>query len=192
MKGHFQQHLIKALEDRPQLSINEQVLLFESTLRMDEKIIAQQQRVIEIIEASLSETLPGCRLIPFGSTVSGLASLHSDLDAYLCVHTSSQSKHKGFSFRRNYYFLIFLLLIDADSPADSQPSWAQQKERSLQLLSQACDKLRVHPDFVDVVFISETRIPLLKLVHPSTGVSCAISCHNEMALASSELVRSLL
>ena len=85
------------------------------------------------------------------------------------------------------------MFIGADgSLVDSQGSWAQQKERSIQLLDQAFEKLCVHPEFVNVVFISKTRIPLLKVVHSPTGISCDISSNNEKAKASSDLVRALL
>jgi uncharacterized protein with von Willebrand factor type A (vWA) domain len=85
-------YIFTALE--PAVTVHESLVsTFTSPQRVEEKLNAlckisssmskKNEQVYVFLETAFSEIFPGCRAIPFGSRVSGLASSDSDLDIFL-------------------------------------------------------------------------------------------------------------
>lgn len=51
---------------------------------------SREEQVCQFLEASFSAVFPGCKAIPFGSCVSGLALADSDLDVFLDTGSTAE------------------------------------------------------------------------------------------------------
>ena len=67
------------------LTIEEQAEMILVALEMSQEEVQQRKEIIKKMESWLSVSFPSCRLLPFGSSVSGLSALNSDLDLYFTV-----------------------------------------------------------------------------------------------------------
>ena len=67
------------------LTIEEQAEMILVALEMSQEEVQQRKEIIKKMEYWLSVSFPSCRLLPFGSSVSGLSALNSDLDLYFTV-----------------------------------------------------------------------------------------------------------
>jgi DNA polymerase sigma len=65
------------------LPLEKQLEAIMAALELSQKGVEQRKEIISKLESWLSISFPGCRLLPFGSSVSGLSYLNSDLDMYL-------------------------------------------------------------------------------------------------------------
>ena len=67
------------------LTIEEQAKMILVALEMSQEEVQQRKEITNKMESWLSASFPSCRLLPFGSSVSGLSALNSDLDLYFTV-----------------------------------------------------------------------------------------------------------
>ena len=80
----FKNHLLGELDKYFGLPIEEQVKMLLISLEMSHEEVEKKEEIISKMEFWLSVSFPNCRLLPFGSSVSGLSALNSDLDLYFC------------------------------------------------------------------------------------------------------------
>jgi len=64
------------------LTIEKQAEVMLVALEMSQGEVEQREKVINKMESWLSISFPSCRLLPFGSSISGLSVVNSDLDLY--------------------------------------------------------------------------------------------------------------
>ncbi|KOB79408.1 U6 snRNA-specific terminal uridylyltransferase 1 [Operophtera brumata] len=74
-------------------SFSEQAARLINSIRMPEEQLGAVPTILHELELALRTHWPGCDVIPFGSTVTGLALLGSDIDAYVLLPDRSVPAH---------------------------------------------------------------------------------------------------
>ena len=103
LNGELDKHL--------DLTIEEQAKVMLTALEIHSYEVEQRDKVINKLQSWLSVSFPSCRLLPFGSSVSGLSILNSDLDLYF---TSLTGIINNLLFIRNFFITwrlnLFIIL----------------------------------------------------------------------------------
>ncbi|XP_054262101.1 uncharacterized protein LOC128986039 [Macrosteles quadrilineatus] len=133
----------------------------EILTEMQRNYVENQQKSI-MIRSDLSASLPGCRVLFFGSQVTGLATSKSDFDLYI--------DYDGKSF---YHDLSY------EKQCDIMHHLAYQ-------LNLRGSKFEV------TEAIQDARVPIIRVLHLKTHTKCDISFRNGLAVENSQLIKLYL
>ncbi|KAJ1522393.1 hypothetical protein ONE63_002681 [Megalurothrips usitatus] len=152
-KSHEQ--LLKSISEKS--NFMEQVSSFLKASEAGETEIQNQYEVCRFIEDALKRLSSDYKVLPFGSSVTGLAFKHSDLDLFYGK--------------------------EAHCTAPNITDVFQRVRRCLEKLNVSLESLRAIPN---------ARVPIIKFVHKSTGLSCDLSFRNSMGVQNSRLIKFLI
>ena len=79
--------MVCELQKHSDLAVEEQLVIMLTTLEMSSEEKKQRKVLTAKLASWLSQSFPDCQFLPFGSSVTGLATHHSDLDLSLNILT---------------------------------------------------------------------------------------------------------
>lgn len=126
-------------------------------------MIEKYKALCSDLQGVLQSTFPNCVVHPFGSTVTGLASTTSDVDAYVQVFTVNEN-------------------IDLHN-TNVASLFVVKSKKILQKYRNVFTQLRAIP---------KAKTPILRCVHIPTGISCDFNFKNMLGVCNSFLVRYYL
>lgn len=134
---------------------------------MTEDDIKLRFKLCEFLQEIFREVYHDCKIVPFGSTASGLGCRGCDLDMTLITE-----QLLGYSKRK----------CDGDDlnnvSFESQKSEATT-DRSSRGIGDVCDILRKYaPGCKNVFPLGVARCPLIKFTHVDSGLHCDLSINN--------------
>lgn len=113
----------------------------------------------QAIREAIKTEFPTCKAFPFGSRVTGIGTLESDLDVF--VDTGSM-----------FDGLIY-----------------QDGESQTNIVRQVTKLLRKHPDFEDINPIPQARTPIIQVFHKITQIDCDLSFRHGLSVENTEYLR---
>ena len=151
----------------------------EEGMRLRIELCASLQRVFRYY-------LPNCLLVPFGSIVSGHASVTSDLDLVLLTNPSAKMRElfSGPEYLPGLFFSSHEGEMDGESPKQSFPTLISTPSVPLSSLNCVTEfklvnsVIRSIPEFVRVLCLPHARCPVVRFQHSTTGIHCDISLDN--------------
>ena len=112
--------MVCELEKHPDLAVEEQLVIMLTKLEMSSEKNEQRKELTAKLESWLSQSFPDCQFLPFGSSVTGLATHQSDLDLSLNILTIGNCILNYFYFFSSILMVIlFLLFIRGEKPLGS-------------------------------------------------------------------------
>lgn len=159
--------------------------------------------IIAMLEAKFQLVYPSCRVIPFGSMVTGLATPTSDLDLVLLTNFTAADEN---FFGSPNYLQVQMGEVSTGGPAyPSSDSMADEMDTSSETSFSSSSSLTTPPpsvmmgrpgdhapaefqkvlsvisgipDCVKVLGLPSARCPIIRFIHEPTGVHCDISVNN--------------
>ncbi|XP_044728798.1 poly(A) RNA polymerase, mitochondrial-like [Chrysoperla carnea] len=143
---------------------DEQLMYFMKELQLPyQEIKTNYSALCQHLELALNTSLfKGCRAMPFGSTVTGLAFKWSDLDVFIQISNISNN------------------LTNATTLA---AMYVNESRKPLQRRSDL---------FTKIITITKAKTPIVKCIHKPTGINCDINFKNMLGVCNSSLVNFLL
>ena len=70
--------------------------------------------------------------------------------------------------------------------------WSAWRENTFDILFSASSIIRAHPEVSNLFVVRNARVPVVRFVDTPTGLHCDLTCHNNLGINNSLLLRSLV
>ena len=70
--------------------------------------------------------------------------------------------------------------------------WSAWRENTFDILYSASSIIRAHPEVSNLFVVRNARIPVVRFIDTPTGLHCDLTCHNNLGINNSLLLRSLV
>ena len=128
-----------------------------------------RHKLCEFLEEIFKEIYINCRVLPFGSTATGLGCHGCDLDITLL--TEDLSAYESTKQRKHFE--------DSNSYREGSGSNTDSAMKSHKELTEVCEILRKFaPGCKNVFPLSGTHCPLVKFEHKDSSLRCDLSINN--------------
>ncbi|XP_015127455.1 speckle targeted PIP5K1A-regulated poly(A) polymerase-like [Diachasma alloeum] len=150
-------------------ALEDQLTKFLSTVQRDDGEVQKLGAMVcSSLDRTMKQSFPRCRAIPFGSSVTGLSLVGSDLDVFLDIGEQ--------------------IVEDEESPPVQRLGWTPKtifKEVKTLLFRNA-------GTFTKIVPIPMAKIPVIKFHHTLSKMDCDISFKHGLGVHNSQLIKYLL
>lgn len=152
-------------------NVTEQIKVLMQETQLDDAGLRARFFLCNRIELLLEGIFPGCHIYPFGSTISNLGRVDSDLD--ICLHLPYGSKHTN----NDATFFFFTV---RDVP-DERVVMTRQLRLTASILKDAL------PGITNLNKILHARIPILKFGQTHTNLKCDLSVQGMDCIIAAQL-----
>ncbi|XP_046847249.1 uncharacterized protein LOC124440769 isoform X2 [Xenia sp. Carnegie-2017] len=147
--------------------LDEQIQELATSISLNDDDLKLRNLVIMYLQEIFVEVFPTCKIVPFGSMVTGLGLKGADID--LCLQVDADILHS--------------VIDQCDGAFDITE----------QVLDFIVDVLRKFAaGFKNVINVVSAKCPLVKFCHRDSGLSFDLSVNNRLALRNTNLIRSYL
>jgi hypothetical protein len=179
-------------------SLEDQIDGLSSMLSLSVSLSSHHQ-FLSFLQSSLQSFHGNCRVMPFGSMVTGLATPTSDLDVVVLTEWSPEDQ---FHFDENYYYFKTTTPSNDDPvPMDTEsvtftetqpPVTPTTDSTKVKICGSfdACDKdyklildmIASLPDLGDVLALPNARCPIIHFTHKQIKITCDLSINSRYDL----------